>query len=39
MDGLDTVHLLQAEGPYSFNVANSIVSAAAVAYCRDNLGF
>lgn len=39
MDGLDAVHLLQEEGPYSFDVANSIVSAAAVAYCRDNLSF
>lgn len=39
MDGLDAIHLLQAEGPYSFDVANAISSAAAVAYCPDNLGF
>ncbi|MEN3220706.1 DUF732 domain-containing protein [Mycolicibacterium porcinum] len=38
MDGLDAVHLLQAEGPYSFDVANSIVSAAVVTYCRQHLG-
>lgn len=37
--GLDTIHMLQAEGPYSFDVANSISSAAAVAYCPEHLGF
>jgi hypothetical protein len=37
MDGLDAVYTLQSDGPYSFDVANSIVSAAEVAYCPDNL--
>ncbi|ORW62992.1 hypothetical protein AWC21_03075 [Mycolicibacterium peregrinum] len=31
MDGLEAVHLLQPEGPYSFDVANSIASAATFA--------
>lgn len=37
MDGLDAVHLLQADEPYFFDVANSIVAAAEVAYCPSNL--
>lgn len=39
VDGLDTVHMLQAEGPYSFDVANSIVSAAVVTYCRQHFDY
>jgi hypothetical protein len=38
MSGLDAIYQLQAEGPYSFDMANSIASAAAVAYCPDQLG-
>jgi len=37
VDGLDAVHALMAEGPYSFDAANAIVSAAEVAYCPDHL--
>jgi hypothetical protein len=37
MAGLDVVHALMADGPYPFDAANAIVSAAEVAYCRDNL--
>jgi hypothetical protein len=39
LEAIDTVHLLQAEGPYSFDVANSITSAAVVIYCHDHFGF
>jgi hypothetical protein len=35
--GLDAVHALMAEGPYPFESASSIVSAAEVAYCPDNM--
>lgn len=31
--GLDAVQLLMRDGGYSFDVANSIVSAGSVAYC------
>lgn len=37
LDGLDAIELLQDEGPYSFDVANSIVAAAVVTYCRSHL--
>jgi hypothetical protein len=33
MSGLDVVDQLAAEGPYSWDDANNIVSAAEVAYC------
>jgi hypothetical protein len=39
VDGLEVVHMLMADGPYSFDVANSITSAAEVAYCPEHLGF
>lgn len=37
MRSLDVIYRLQAEGPYSFDVANAIVSAAHVAYCPEHL--
>jgi Protein of unknown function (DUF732) len=39
VDGLDAVYLLMDEGPYSFATANSITSAAQVAYCPQHLSF
>jgi hypothetical protein len=38
MHPLDAIYQLMAEGPYSFDMANSISAAATVAYCEDNLG-
>jgi hypothetical protein len=34
---LDAVYRVQAEGPYSFATANTIVSAAGVSYCLSDL--
>jgi hypothetical protein len=39
VDDLDAVYMLMDEGPYSFDTASSITSAAVVAYCREHLGF
>lgn len=36
VEDLETVHMLMAEGPYSFDVAGTIVAAATVYYCRDH---
>lgn len=38
VSGLDAIHQLMAEGPYTFETANSISAAAKVAYCLRNVG-
>ncbi|MUL80505.1 MULTISPECIES: DUF732 domain-containing protein [unclassified Mycolicibacterium] len=37
MDGLDAVYGMMADGPYPWDTANSISSAAVVAYCPEHL--
>jgi hypothetical protein len=37
MRGIDSIYELQKEGPYTFDDALSIASAADVAYCPENL--
>ena len=37
LEGLDAVDMLMAEGPYSWNVASTIVAAASAFYCDEDL--
>lgn len=35
VDDFDAVHILMAEGPYSFDTASSVGSADTVVYCSE----